>query len=130
MWYFPLYATFLLYFYGSFGKKSGYMLPAKGWLLLPASVVFEWYLVTEGQISVLFIALLVGMVATVALRHVQGLRMDANGAFLLYRTLLTLALVVAWVVYLWDDKTLREKYPGLLYVPEPWSYASLYLFKH
>ncbi len=130
MWYLPLYATFLLYFFGSFGVKTESRLPVKAWLLVPVSAIYEWYLVTEGQIFPLFLLLSVGMAATIALRLAQGMRMDANSKFLLYRTLLTLVLVAAWVFYLWDDEILRRKYPGMLYVPEPWSYASLYLFKH
>ncbi len=130
LWYLPLFATFLLYFRGSFGRESGLGLPAKAWLLLPASALFEWYLITEGQVFVLFLLLNAGMVVMIAVRKAQGLAMDSNGRFLFYRALMTWVLIAVWVGYLWDDKVLREKYPGFLYVPEPWSYASLYLFKH
>lgn len=53
--------------------------------------------------------------------------LDNNGRWLLYRGLLTLVLVSVWVGYLWNDEQLRLKYPGILYIPEPWSYLSLYV---
>ena len=52
--------------------------------------------------------------------------MDPNAKFLFFRSALTLVLVAVWVVYLWNDATLRKKYPGWLYIPEPWAYVSLY----
>ena len=130
MWYIPLFAAYLVYFFGCFGKELQSSLSINVWVLLGFSSVFEWYLVTEGQIFVIFILMLLGMIAILFWRIGQGMKMDTNGKFLLYRTIFTLFLVVLWVFYLWDDDTLRKKYPEFLYVPEPWAYASLYLFKH
>lgn len=54
---------------------------------------------------------------------------DNNGIFLLSRVVVTMVMVGMWVWWLWDDVQLREKYPGWLYIPEPWSYVSLYVMK-
>jgi ceroid-lipofuscinosis protein 6 len=53
-------------------------------------------------------------------------RLDENGRFLLNTFQLTLLLVGAWCYYFWTDEQLRKKYPGLIYVPEPWSVYSLH----
>jgi len=52
--------------------------------------------------------------------------LDKNGMFLLVTFQLTFILVAAWSYYFWDDVALRQKYPGLIYVPEPWSVYSLH----
>ena len=82
---------------------------------------------TEGQIFELFLLTFVAMVAMVMLQQRKGLRPDINGLFLLGSFTGTMVLVVVWVTYLWNDPDLRKKYPGLLYVPEPWSYYSLHV---
>ena len=130
MWYIPLFASYVVYFFGCFGRRdAGDGLSAGGWVLLVFSGLFEWYLVTEGQIFVTFLCMLLAMTATLFWRMEQGMTMDVNGRFLFLRSLLVLLLVVVWVWYLWHDEQLRNKYPGLLYVPEPWSFASLYIMK-
>ena len=53
-------------------------------------------------------------------------QLDANGKFLLQVFAITFALVAVWVGWLWNDVALRQKYPGLIYVPEPWAWYSLY----
>lgn len=130
MWYIPLFCAYLVYFFGCFGRKVESRLSAGVWVLLIGSAMFEWYLVTEGQIFVIFVLMVFGMFIVLFWRRQQGLEMDTNGKFLLYRSILTLVLVGVWVFYLWDDAVLRKKYPELLYIPEPWSYASLYIMKH
>ena len=130
MWYIPLFACYVVYFFGCFGQRdAGDRLSAGGWVLLVFSGLFEWYLVTEGQIFVTFLCMLLAMTATLFWRMKQGMTMDVNGRFLFLRSVLVLLLVVVWVWYLWHDEQLRNKYPGLLYVPEPWSFASLYIMK-
>ena len=87
------------------------------------------YLVTEGQITELFLLTYVAMVAVVTFQRSQGLRPDSNGLFLFYSFGVTVLLVALWVAYLWNDPALRNKYPGLFYVPEPWSYYTLHIKK-
>ena len=131
MWYIPLYIAYTLYFSGCFvtpGMPRGH-LGAGGWALVVLSAGFESYLVTEGQIFPLFLLTLVTMVIVLLWHWHEGEVMDSNGVFLLARGLLTLVTVVGWVWWLWDDPQLRAKYPDLLYVPEPWSYVSLYIMK-
>lgn len=83
---------------------------------------------TEGQIfSVYFITFVAMIGLMVYKRRKQNSQLDINGRFLLYSFALTLLLVLVWVIYLWNDEALRVKYPGLLYIPEPWSYYTLYL---
>lgn len=91
------------------------------------STGFEFYLVTEGQIFPLFALTLVVMVILLLWRWREGSVMDSNAMFLLYRSVLTMMAVGLWVLWLWDDRQLRVKYPGWLYIPEPWAYVSLYI---
>lgn len=87
------------------------------------------YLVTEGQITELFLLTFIAMVAIVMYQKHKGLSPDNNGLFLFCSFSVTVLLVSAWVGYLWNDPVLREKYPGLIYVPEPWSYYTLHIKK-
>lgn len=125
VWYIPLFTTYVFMFYGGFTKGRVLQIPTSGWLLLLPSAVFEWYMVTEGQIIVPFLLMMVAMTVLLILRWHENV--DSNGQWLYLRGLVTLALIIIWVACLWNDEQLREKYPGLLYVPEPWSYASLYV---
>lgn len=85
------------------------------------------YLVTEGQITELFLITFLAMVVMVIYQQRKGLSPDSNGLFLFCSFSLTVLLVALWVVYLWNDQVLRNKYPGLIYVPEPWSYYTLHI---
>ncbi|CAL8243907.1 unnamed protein product [Lota lota] len=128
MWYIPYFLIFFLYFTGCFTQtKEQNFIPVSGWLLLGPSALYYWYLVTEGQIFELFLLTFVAMAAVVILQQRKGLRPDGNGRFLFGTFSVTMVLVVVWVTYLWNDPDLRKKYPGLLYVPEPWSYYSLHV---
>ena len=130
MWYIPLFLAYLINFFGNFGRKANSScLPVSGWILVVVSAAYEWYLVTEGQISVIFTLMLFTMTVVLFWRSEQLLEMNVNAKFLYYRSILTFIFVFLWVVYLWDDEILRQKYPGVWYVPEPWSYASLYIMK-
>ena len=139
MWYLPLYTAYTVYFSGCFisaqqqqkqQQQQGSKISLRGWLLAMFSAGFECYLVTEGQIFPLFTLHLVAMLVLVVWRwHWQAARMDCNAQFLLGRGLLVLVGVACWVAWLWDDGPLRAKYPGWLYIPEPWSYISLYVMK-
>lgn len=94
------------------------------WILF---VISRRYLVTEGQIFVLYVFTFFAMAATVMRQKRKGYVLDSNGRFLLYTFVITLVLVIVWVVYLWNDAVLRKKYPGIIYVPEPWSYYTLHI---
>lgn len=67
------------------------------------------------------------MVATVMRQRRMGFMLDSNGRFLFYNFIITLGLVLVWVAYLWNDEVLRKKYPGIIYVPEPWSFYTLHI---
>lgn len=128
MWYVPFFIILLIYFSGCFSSaEEQQKIPVCGWLLLGPSALYYWYLVTEGQITELFLVTLLAMVAMVTYRRRSGLGPDANGLFLLYSFSMALLLVAGWVFYLWTDPVLRNKYPGLIYVPEPWSYYTLHI---
>lgn len=130
MWYIPLFIIFCLYFTGCFTlcRKDSRM-PMSAWLLLGPSSLYYWYLVTEGQIFVLYIFTTFAMMATVMHKKRKGLVMDSNGLFLFYSFCITLVLISVWVAFLWNDKILRRKYPGVMYVPEPWAYYTLHIKK-
>uniref|UniRef100_H3C071 CLN6 transmembrane ER protein a n=1 Tax=Tetraodon nigroviridis TaxID=99883 RepID=H3C071_TETNG len=129
MWYIPFFIVLTLYFSGSFTKaKKQESMPISGWLLLGPSALYYWYLATEGQITELFFLTFLAMVTILISKRRRGLRPDQNGSFL-FCSFAALLLVALWVAYLWNDPVLREKYPGLLYVPEPWSYYTLHISK-
>lgn len=84
-------------------------------------------MVTEGQITPLFLASLSTMhICLLFKKYVSNKDLDVNGKFLLVTFQLTLIFVALWSYYFWDDAILRQKYQGLIYVPEPWSVYSLY----
>uniref|UniRef100_UPI001293791F ceroid-lipofuscinosis neuronal protein 6 n=1 Tax=Lonchura striata TaxID=40157 RepID=UPI001293791F len=85
------------------------------------------YLVTEGQLFILFLLTVLAMLALALRRRRRGLLPDSNGRFLLLSFLLGLLLVGAWVGCLWHDGVLRRRYPGPIYVPEPWAFYTLRL---
>ena len=129
MWYIPLYCIYIVYFYGCFSRQkiqriSLLSLPYLGLIL--ASAVYQWYLVTEGQLIEIYLISCFVMVVVAIYHTQQGSFIDSNAVFLLLVNSSTLLLVGVWCGYLWNDAALRVKYPGLLYVPEPWSYWSLY----
>jgi len=127
MWYIPFFLCLFLYFLGCFTttKRPGVSLM---WLsLVLVSGTYYWYLATEGQIFPLFFFTYITMVTTYIIQSRRGLNCDLNGLFLLATFTLTVALTFAWSVWLWDDVTLRHKYPGVIYVPEPWAYYTLYI---
>ncbi|KAM3877417.1 ceroid-lipofuscinosis neuronal protein 6a [Diretmus argenteus] len=128
MWYIPFFTILFLYFSGCFTQtEEQKKIPVSGWLLLGPSALYYWYLVTEGQIFELFLLTFLAMVAMVTYQRRKGFSPDSNGAFLFGSFSVTMALVAAWVVYLWNDPVLRNKYPGFIYVPEPWSYYTLHI---
>ncbi|XP_062405010.1 ceroid-lipofuscinosis neuronal protein 6a [Sardina pilchardus] len=128
MWYIPFFIILFLYFTGCFTHVKGQQkMPVAGWILLGPSALYYWYLVTEGQIFILYVFTFFAMAATVIQQRQKGFVLDSNGLFLFYNFILTLGLVVVWVAYLWNDEVLRKKYPGVIYVPEPWSFYTLYI---
>ncbi|XP_061616686.1 ceroid-lipofuscinosis neuronal protein 6 homolog isoform X1 [Phyllopteryx taeniolatus] len=127
MWYIPFFIILFIYFTGCFTEPTEQKIPVKGQLLLAPSALYYWYLVTEGQITELFLLTFFAMVAVVIYQRHHGLRPDCNGLFLFYSFSVTVLLVALWVVSLWNDPVLRKKYPGLIYVPEPWSYYLLHV---
>ncbi|TNN64905.1 Ceroid-lipofuscinosis neuronal protein 6 [Liparis tanakae] len=128
MWYIPFFVILFFYFTGCFTKaKEGTRLPVSGCLLLGPSALYYWYLVTEGQITELFLLTFLAMVVVVIHQRRKGLSPDSNGRFLFFSFTVTVLLVALWVAYLWSDPVLRNKYPGLMYVPEPWSYYTLHI---
>ncbi|KAK7912486.1 hypothetical protein WMY93_012697 [Mugilogobius chulae] len=73
--------------------------PLSGWLLLGPSALYYWYLVTEGQITELFLLTVLCMVAVAVHRRRRGLELDSNGQFLL----LSFGLTVSWWVRGWPS---------------------------
>ena len=94
-------------------------------MLSPVS--FPRYLITQGQIFILFIFTFFAMTATVMHQKQKGLVPDSNGLFLLSSFSVALGLVAVWVACLWNDQALRKKHPGVIYVPEPWAFYSLHI---
>ena len=129
MWYIPFFISLLLYFMGCFKQKSNKCGVSAGffwWLLMIFSAIYYWYLVTEGQIFIVYFITLALMAFGTLTERKKCNTLDINGKFLLYTFSVTLLLTAIWVGYLWNDEVLRIKYPGLIYVPEPWSYYTLY----
>lgn len=128
MWYIPFFIILFIYFTGCFTEAENQKkIPLSGWLLLAPSSLYYWYLVTEGQITELFLLTFTAMLATWIHQRREGRGLDNNGLFLFYSFTFTVLLVGLWVMFLWTDPVLRKKYPGLVYVPEPWSYYTLHI---
>ncbi|KAG9328339.1 hypothetical protein JZ751_014959 [Albula glossodonta] len=128
MWYIPFFSIILLYFSGCFTQNmEESKMPCSAWLLLGPSAAYYWYLVTEGQIFILFIFTFIAMVAIMMHQKRKGLVADGNGLFLMYSFSVALVMVGVWVAWLWNDAVLRKKYPSLVYVPEPWAFYTLHL---
>ncbi|ESO92652.1 hypothetical protein LOTGIDRAFT_190638 [Lottia gigantea] len=124
MWYIPFFLSLLLYFLGSFQIKSfseKSRISPSIYLLLIISAVYYWYLVTEGQIFVVYIFTYFAMLLSIVYHYNQGKYPDINGLFLFYTFTLTNILIVVWVGALWNNDVMRKKYPGIIYIPEPWS---------
>ena len=128
MWYLPLFGTYFIYYYSSFSSGFVNKLTPSMLVLVAMSALFNWYLVTEGQLIILFLLTTFSMVVLWMVNRRRGLSLDVNGQFLLVQNLLTGLLVMVWVASLWNDEQLRRKYPGWLYIPEPWAYWTLYHF--
>lgn len=134
MWYIPFFICLTVYYTSCFSdaskqadKKSGGLIRANlKLILLTFSAAYYWYLVTEGQITPLFLVVLAFMHLSLVYNKLRGFSLDENGRFLLNTFQITFILVALWCRYFWDDVELRKKYPGLIYVPEPWSVYSLH----
>uniref|UniRef100_A0A2K5RRZ1 CLN6 transmembrane ER protein n=1 Tax=Cebus imitator TaxID=2715852 RepID=A0A2K5RRZ1_CEBIM len=128
MWYIPFFLILFMYFSGCFtASKAASLMPGPALLLVAPSGLYYWYLVTEGQIFILFIFTFFAMLALVLHQQRKRLFLDSNGLFLLSSFALTLLLVALWVAWLWNDPVLRKKYPGVIYVPEPWAFYTLHV---
>lgn len=128
MWYIPFFLILFIYFTGCFTPdEDESRMPMSALLLTGPSSLYYWYLVTEGQIFILYIFTFFAMMALVMHQKRKGLVLDSNGLFLFYSFIITLVLIAVWVVWLWNDKTLRKKYPGVIYIPEPWAFYTLHM---
>uniref|UniRef100_A0A8C0CDB4 CLN6 transmembrane ER protein n=1 Tax=Balaenoptera musculus TaxID=9771 RepID=A0A8C0CDB4_BALMU len=128
MWYIPFFLILFMYFSGCFTPtKAESSMPGAALLLVVPSGLYYWYLVTEGQIFILFIFTFFAMLALVLHQKRKRLFLDSNGLFLFSSFALTLLLVALWVAWLWNDPVLRKKYPGVIYVPEPWAFYTLHI---
>uniref|UniRef100_A0A8C3WSX5 CLN6 transmembrane ER protein n=1 Tax=Catagonus wagneri TaxID=51154 RepID=A0A8C3WSX5_9CETA len=126
--YIPFFLILFMYFSGCFTPtKAESAMPGAALLLVAPSGLYYWYLVTEGQIFILFIFTFFAMLALVLHQKRKRLFLDSNGLFLFYSFAVTLLLVALWVAWLWNDPVLRKKYPGVIYVPEPWAFYTLHV---
>ncbi|KAK4820945.1 hypothetical protein QYF61_008732 [Mycteria americana] len=126
--YIPFFLILFIYFTGCFTPvEEESRMPVPALLLTGPSSLYYWYLVTEGQIFILYIFTFFAMMALVMHQKRKGLVLDSNGLFLFYSFIITLVLIAVWVVWLWDDKILRKKYPGVIYIPEPWAFYTLHM---
>uniref|UniRef100_A0A8C5XX68 CLN6 transmembrane ER protein n=1 Tax=Microcebus murinus TaxID=30608 RepID=A0A8C5XX68_MICMU len=129
--YIPFFLILFMYFSGCFTACKGEsVMPGPALLLVAPSGLYYWYLVTEGQIFILFIFTFFAMLALVLHQKRKRLFLDSNGLFLFSSFALTLLLVALWVAWLWNDPVLRKKYPGVIYVPEPWAFYTLHVSSH
>ncbi|XP_030045665.1 ceroid-lipofuscinosis neuronal protein 6 isoform X2 [Microcaecilia unicolor] len=128
MWYIPFFLILFLYFTGCFTRAvQESRMPLSAWLLVGPSSLYYWYLVTEGQIFILFIFTFFAMLATILHQRRKGLVLDSNGLFLVCSFCMALVLIALWISWLWNDTVLRKKYPGVIYIPEPWAFYTLYI---
>ncbi|EAW77815.1 ceroid-lipofuscinosis, neuronal 6, late infantile, variant, isoform CRA_d, partial [Homo sapiens] len=103
-WYIPFFLILFMYFSGCFtASKAESLIPGPALLLVAPSGLYYWYLVTEGQIFILFIFTFFAMLALVLHQKRKRLFLDSNGLFLFSSFALTLLLVALWVAWLWND---------------------------
>nr|XP_033775997.1 ceroid-lipofuscinosis neuronal protein 6 [Geotrypetes seraphini] len=128
MWYVPFFLILFLYFTGCFTRAvEESRMPLSAWLLVGPSSLYYWYLVTEGQIFILFIFTFFAMLAIILHQRRKGFILDSNGLFLVCSFCIALLLIALWISWLWNDTILRKKYPGVIYIPEPWAFYTLYI---
>ena len=123
MWFLPLFVSFYFYYSNSFsGRKFIFSPGPLFYLNLVLNSCIYWYLITEGQLIELYFVLMTSFCVITLVEIPRGRTPDINGVFILLTMTVTGVLILIWVYYLWDDPVLRARYPGVLYVPEPWSY--------
>ena len=129
MWYIPLFLSFYLYFSTSFSAhRSWPSLATAGpmfYLNLALNAAVFWYIITEGQVIEIYIVLMTSFSIMCVLQVRGGRYPDINGVFVFLCFSLSGILVLIWVWYLWSNPILRARYPGVLYVPEPWSVITM-----
>ena len=127
LWYIPEFSGFTLFFLSSFvQQKVSQSLPVGAWFILPFDALFTSYLVAEGQIALAFGIAVMVMITAVIFFHLRGYKPDVNGQYLLCVYILTVAIVACWSLYFWEHSLLRQRYPEMLYIPEPWSVYTLW----
>ncbi|XP_062402524.1 ceroid-lipofuscinosis neuronal protein 6-like [Sardina pilchardus] len=127
MWGVPFLLILFLYFTGCFThSKEDRSMPFSAWLLLGPSALLYWYVITEGQIFILFTFTLFAMASMVVQQRPRGLGLNSNGLFLLSSFSSAMGLVVLWAAVLWRDPVLRKRYPGVMYVPRPGAFYTLH----
>lgn len=127
LWYTPYFILFETYFRCSFTTKNGVSktLGFRWWILMLLNGKFYWYFITKGQMFLVYFIAYVCMTFDLYQKRATGQVMDINGRFLYFSLTTSLFLIITWIVYLWNDEKLYHKYPGLLYIPEPWSHFAL-----
>jgi ceroid-lipofuscinosis protein 6 len=136
--YIPFFICLMVYFTYCFqenkNKTKETFSPLEAFLKTNLSVwsaLYYWYLVTEGQITPLFVFSLCFMYVVYIYNSIALKRsIDANGKFLLNTFQITIILVALWCYYFWNDADLRKKYTSVIYVPEPWTVYSLHYRKY
>ncbi|KAI6654875.1 Ceroid-lipofuscinosis neuronal protein 6 [Oopsacas minuta] len=122
MWYLPLFISLYLYYCNSFAAQKCMFSAGPMFLMnLALNAGVFWYLVTEAQLIELYIGLMTSFLFITLLEVSRGRFPDINGIFIVLTMTVSGILILIWVYWLWNDTILRERYPGVLYVPEPWS---------
>ena len=128
MWYLPHFTILILVFSSSFvpSSSSQNTLPFAAAILVPIDVLYQWYLITEGQLIEVFLTMQLLMILIIMYRKFHGQSMDPNGSYWATVNVMTFIYILVWSYFFRHHAILRERYPGLLYVPEPWSVYTLY----
>jgi ceroid-lipofuscinosis protein 6 len=129
LWYLPFFMVFVTIYFSSFSRREvrpTTALPLSGWFLLPLDTLFYVYLVTEGQIFTIFAVALAAMIGGVIVGYFTGYSPDVNARYLLSLYTVAAILIGVWSLYFWDHTLLRDRYPGLIFIPEPWSVYSIW----
>ncbi|XP_070543584.1 ceroid-lipofuscinosis neuronal protein 6-like isoform X2 [Ptychodera flava] len=133
LWVVSLLLALFAYFVSCFIKKSSHIpegiqqLTTTSWLILVPLAVYLWYIVSEYQLVGPFLILLSMVILYQAFEFSLHRVTDINGQLLLQSFGITLVFLLTWKFLVWGDKNLSGQYPGLLGIPQPWTYVRMYI---
>ncbi|KAI3382001.1 hypothetical protein SNEBB_008072 [Seison nebaliae] len=136
LWYFAYFLEFFLYFNTNcFSNKvsdssSNYSLFSNKYyfVFVVINALYYLYLVTEGQIIILFSFTYICMRIADVKKRLSKQHINQNGKFMIDFFKWTILFLIVWKSCFQGETRLYEKYKDMwIFLPEPWTLRSLYL---